>query len=278
MKQRIITALVALCVLALVLSFYNTLVLNAAIAIISVIAVFELLCATKYVSNPIMVITSLIYAAIVPFFGAVPMERFPLYTTLAYFVILFAVLLVQHTKVQFEELTVAFFISLAVPLGFSIMVYIRDHYEHGLFYTLLVCGAAWIADSAAYFVGRAFGKHKLCPLISPHKTVEGAVGGLFFAMVFFMLFCWGYSVYWGTQGTTVHISYLAAAFDGVFCAAIGIVGDLMASVIKRQRGIKDFGNIMPGHGGIMDRFDSFLFVAPTLYLILQVFPIVTTIG
>ncbi len=161
--------------------FYNTVVFNCAIAIVSVVAVFELLCATKYVSSRGMVAASLVYAAVVPFFGAVPYARFPIYVSLAYFVVLFAILLVQHTKVRFEELTVSFFVSLAVPLGFSILVYIRDHYEHGLFYTLLVCVAAWVADSAAYFVGRSFGKHKLCPLISPHKTVEGAIGGVFFA-------------------------------------------------------------------------------------------------
>lgn len=274
MKQRVISALVALCVLAMVLFCYNTVVFNAAIAIISVVAVFELLCATKYVTNRGMVAASLVYAAVVPFFGTVPMERFPIYVTLVYFVILFAILLTQHTKVMFEEVTTAFFVSLVVPVSFSILVYIRDHYEHGLFYTLLVCVAAWIADTAAYFVGRAFGKHKLCPLISPHKTVEGAIGGVFFAVLFFVLFCFGYS----KLRSSVHISYLAATIDGAVCAVMGIVGDLMASVVKRQRGIKDFGHIMPGHGGVMDRFDSFLFVAPTLYLILQVLPIVTTLA
>ncbi len=274
MKQRVISALVALCVLAMVLFCYNTVVFNAAIAIISVVAVFELLCATKYVTNRGMVAASLVYAAVVPFFGTVPMERFPIYVTLVYFVILFAILLTQHTKVMFEEVTTAFFVSLVVPVSFSILVYIRDHYEHGLFYTLLVCVAAWIADTAAYFVGRAFGKHKLCPLISPHKTVEGAIGGVFFAVLFFVLFCFGYS----KLCSGVHISYLAATIDGAVCAVMGIVGDLMASVVKRQRGIKDFGHIMPGHGGVMDRFDSFLFVAPALYLILQVLPIVTTLA
>lgn len=274
MKQRVISALVALCVLAMVLFCYNTVVFNAAIAIISVVAVFELLCATKYVTDRGMVAASLVYAAVVPFFGTVPMERFPIYVTLVYFVILFAILLTQHTKVMFEEVTTAFFVSLVVPVSFSILVYIRDHYEHGLFYTLLVCVAAWIADTAAYFVGRAFGKHKLCPLISPHKTVEGAIGGVFFAVLFFVLFCFGYS----KLRSGVHISYLAATIDGAVCAVMGIVGDLMASVVKRQRGIKDFGHIMPGHGGVMDRFDSFLFVAPTLYLILQVLPIVTTLA
>ena len=274
MKQRVISALVALCVLAMVLFCYNTVVFNAAIAIISVVAVFELLCATKYVTNRGMVAASLVYAAVVPFFGTVPMERFPIYVTLVYFVILFAILLTQHTKVMFEEVTTAFFVSLVVPVSFSILVYIRDHYEHGLFYTLLVCVAAWIADTAAYFVGRAFGKHKLCPLISPHKTVEGAIGGVFFAVLFFVLFCFSYS----KLRSGVHISYLAATIDGAVCAVMGIVGDLMASVVKRQRGIKDFGHIMPGHGGVMDRFDSFLFVAPALYLILQVLPIVTTLA
>ena len=274
MNHRVISALVALCVLAMVLFCYNTVVFNAAIAIISVVAVFELLCATKYVTNRGMVAASLVYAAVVPFFGTVPMERFPSYVTLVYFVILFAILLTQHTKVMFEEVTTAFFVSLVVPVSFSILVYIRDHYEHGLFYTLLVCVAAWIADTAAYFVGRAFGKHKLCPLISPHKTVEGAIGGVFFAVLFFVLFCFGYS----KLRSGVHISYLAATIDGAVCAVMGIVGDLMASVVKRQRGIKDFGHIMPGHGGVIDLFDSFLFVAPTLYLILQVLPIVTTLA
>ena len=135
---------------------------------------------------------------------------------------------------------------------------------------------AWIADGGAYFAGTFFGKHKLCPEISPKKTWEGFFGGLVSAIVFAILLGFGYElwdkIFTGEQHFTVNV--LVLGIIAVVCTFLGVLGDLVASLLKRQCGVKDFGNILPGHGGIMDRFDSVLFVAPFVYIAIQyVFPI-----
>lgn len=276
MKQRIISAAVALVILVGVFAFYETFVLNIAISIISALAVFELLHATGYVKSRAVLTFSLCYALVVPFFSTLRIHGMQVYVTLAYFVLMFGTLLMFHNSIRFEEIAISFFISLVVPTALSSIVLMRDLYQrHGFLYILLCCVAAWISDSCAYFAGRAFGKHKMAPQISPHKTVEGAIGGVAGCCGFFMLTCWLYQQYAAHfLKETILFSWGTLAVVAVFCSLISIVGDLLASVVKRQTGIKDFGKIMPGHGGIMDRFDSFLFVAPTIYLISLYFPII----
>ena len=118
-----------------------------------------------------------------------------------------------------------------------------------------------LADSGAYFAGTFFGKTKLCPEISPKKTVEGLIGGVISNGILMLIISLFYQFV--LKGEPIH--YLGVLIAGMLAALIGLVGDLTASVIKRQTGIKDYGNIMPGHGGIMDRFDSVLLVAPFMY-------------
>ena len=276
MKQRLITAAVALVILVGVFACYETFVLNVAISIISALAVFELLHATGYVKSRSVLVFSLCYAMVVPFFSTLKIHGMQVYVTLAYFILMFGSLLMFHNHIRFEEIAISFFISLVVPTAFSSIVLMRDLYQrHGFLYILLCCVAAWVSDSGAYFAGRAFGKHKMAPQISPHKTIEGAIGGVLSCCGFFILTCWLYQQYAARfLSEMLSFSWGTLAVIAVFCSLVSIVGDLMASVIKRQTGIKDFGKIMPGHGGIMDRFDSFLFVAPTIYLILQYFPII----
>jgi len=147
-----------------------------------------------------------------------------------------------------------------VPQAMSTMVRIdRMDEENGLFLLIMGLCGAWIADTGAYFTGVAFGKHKLCPEISPKKTIEGFAGGITFTGI-------AYAVAFSIRGG-FSVSTAAAAFCvGAVCAVIGTVGDLSASMVKRQIGFKDYGRIMPGHGGLMDRFDSVLFVLPTFYI------------
>ncbi len=273
MKQRIISAMLGLVLLVIVFILFDTPVLNVAVALIAVLAVFEILHSTGYVKNKVVLGAAVLYGAAMPFYDRIQNSKAFFYVTLVFLALLFGMLLFDHQKTMFSEITTAGFIALIVPLGFSMLVYIRDTTNHGLFFMLLACVAAWVSDTAAYFVGRKFGKHKMCPLISPHKTIEGAVGGVFFAVVFFILFCWGYTWILGRDGVFLEVSYISAAVVAAVCSVAGICGDLLASVIKRQAGIKDFGTIMPGHGGIMDRFDSFLLVVPTLYLLTKLLPI-----
>ena len=273
MKQRLISAAVALVLLAAVFACYQTAVLNAAIGLIAGAAVFELLHATGYAQSKAVLALSVLYGAAVPFFGMLPEGGSGL-ATLLYLALLIGCLLKRHNEIRFEEVAVSFFLSAAVPGALSCVVLLRDRREEGFLYIFLCCVAAWISDSCAYFAGRAFGKHKLCPQISPHKTVEGAVGGVVGCVAFSLLACYVYGLARAGQGVELTFSWGVIALFAALCSLISIAGDLTASVIKRQRGLKDFGKIMPGHGGVMDRFDSFIFVAPAVLLLTSLVPII----
>ena len=129
------------------------------------------------------------------------------------------------------------------------------------FWVVLIVGIPWIADSGAYFIGSAIGKHKLSPVISPKKTVEGAVGGVICATVVPLLFGLVFQLIYGN----VTINYAILPVIGFINALISILGDLLFSVIKRGCDIKDYGTIMPGHGGLLDRFDSVILCVPVVY-------------
>lgn len=134
----------------------------------------------------------------------------------------------------------------------------------GKFLVLMPLVAAWGSDTCALFAGMAFGKHKLAPVISPKKTVEGAVGGVIGAMFLMLLVAFIFNTKAGLE-----INYVSAAVLGALGAVFGQIGDLSFSIIKRQTGIKDYGHIFPGHGGVLDRFDSVIFVAPLAELVLR---------
>ena len=142
-----------------------------------------------------------------------------------------------------------------------------------VFFILLILCFAWGGDTCAYFAGRAFGKHKLCPVVSPKKTVEGAVGGVLGTMAFGVIITLVYSVAANrmeafTRSNIGVSMYVIIALLGCVAAVLGIYGDLFASVVKRQCGIKDYGTIFPGHGGILDRFDSVMFIAPFVTMVI----------
>jgi len=151
--------------------------------------------------------------------------------------------------------------------------------EHGMFLLVFTLTVIWIGDAGAYFSGTLFGKHKIAPQISPKKTWEGFFGGLicsgvtgFFAPVIYEFF--HINFFDGTALQTNNWFFAAAA---IVCCALGVVGDFSASLVKRQCAVKDFGNIMPGHGGVLDRFDSVLFAAPFMYQAISFYSPITTI-
>ena len=149
---------------------------------------------------------------------------------------------------------IAFPVVLSFAFSTVSSVYLR---ESGVFYLLLLLNFSSICDCGAYFTGVFFGNKKLCPEISPKKTVEGALGGIVFSLVFSLIFCLCFAKF------KAIIPVLALTVP--FCI-IGMCGDLFASVIKRSVNLKDYGNLIPGHGGILDRFDSILLIAPVLKL------------
>lgn len=184
-----------------------------------------------------------------------------------YFCALFCELLAAHTELRFAAVCVALFSGFVYPFLIGALVRLRGM-DGGKFYILVAFLLSMVADSGAYFVGRACGKHKLAPIVSPKKTVEGAVGGVVCNIVFLCLYtlllneCFGFT----------QVNYFYAAIYGVLGAVASIVGDLTLSVVKRQVGIKDYGNLIPGHGGILDRFDSTMLVAPLTELLILLIP------
>lgn len=139
-------------------------------------------------------------------------------------------------------------------------IYRAQFLPYGKFVYALMFFCAWICDTCAWAAGRAFGRHKMTPVLSPHKTIEGAVGGVLGGTLMCLLAAHLAAVL--VPGENL---YAAFAVIGVAGSFIGMAGDLAASAIKRNHGIKDYGRVIPGHGGIMDRFDSIIFTAPVIY-------------
>lgn len=286
MKTRIITSLVGIPILFAALYFYNTFFFNIIIAAICLIAFYEIISAFK-IKNPFW-----IYLAIVPMELMMMLsDRSSIRRFIPLILFLFIVYLAVCVIFEFKELTFAQISEVIlfcgiVMFGFYAIISFKmqfpfDRYRYDALYLILLgFGFAWGGDSAAYFAGRAFGKHKLAPTVSPNKTIEGAVGAIFGSMALGSLFTWIYSLLLShlEKGTTAAIggeSYLIVCAIGAVASVLGIFGDLFTSAIKRQCGIKDYGSIFPGHGGILDRFDSVLFVMPFVSLVSRVLPFIT---
>ncbi|MDE6500961.1 MAG: phosphatidate cytidylyltransferase [Ruminococcus sp.] len=290
MLTRIISGAVGVLILAVVLYFHNTIVLPIAVACIIAVMLYELLRAVKMNRCIPILIATEVCGIITPFLNAslkrplmyiMPPTDMPpkdsfnneiihlmqfVVTLLCAFVI-FVTWLKKHKEIRYEQVFFTLAVMVLVPHAMSTMILIHNYNGNsndGLFLLIMALCGAWIADTGAYFSGVALGKHKLCPEISPKKTVEGFIGGILTTgIVYAVAFC-------VSSGGFYVKTALIAFILGAVCAVIGTVGDLSASMVKRQIGFKDYGKIMPGHGGLMDRFDSVLFVLPTFYAFMAV--------
>lgn len=287
MKQRVITAVVLLALLAVVVWQINTPVLVLVIAFLAAVAANEIMRCAK-VENTFIRVAATGYAACVPFFasakaltpwvseavwgkviGAVPGVVY----LIALVLVLFLAMLKGYAYTTFEDVAVSVFAGALVPFGFSVFIRLRDMFQieqfgiYLIFYGL-ICALA--TDSGAQLAGMAFGKHKMSPNISPKKTVEGAIGGLIFSLILNAVAIILYNRLADFKMDEFAVTVLLAACLPV--SFLGMMGDLSASVLKRNFGVKDFGKIFPGHGGVMDRFDSSMFTLPVTYaLALTVF-------
>lgn len=279
LKQRVISAVIGICILFAVLALYKTIILNIAIAIVSAMAVYELLLATKYVRNKVLATTSLAFSISIPFFSTSMGYHLIVPICTVFVFILFMLMLIMHQIIRIEQISLAFFISVIASIAFSTIIYIRDRFEYApqiaLFYILMGLSSAWISDTGAYFTGMLCGRHKLAPQISPNKTIEGAIGGVILSTASIICLALFFSHMFNKIGLNVSVNYIKLLIVAPIASVLGILGDLSASLVKRQCLIKDFGIIMPGHGGVLDRFDSVLFTVPFYYLIVLFFPIVS---
>ncbi len=266
MKTRIITGVVCGALLIGIL-LLPPIVAYCAFALIAAIAVWEMFGVLALRSHRVLTAASMALALALPFLGW--LKSLPL---IAAVIIVYVLTLIFnqlrcHETLSIKDTGVAACMTLLLSIGISCAVFCRTVNEYGLFYLFLTLFISWMSDTGAYFAGSFFGKHKLCPNISPKKTVEGFIGGWIFAVAVTV----GFAYIWKLlvlPETVTPIYWQIAAMAFVLCP-LSVVGDLFASVIKRQMGAKDYGNIMPGHGGMMDRFDSVLFVAPLVYGALQ---------
>ena len=186
------------------------------------------------------------------------------------FVSLFLLILLMysvlfHNKTNAEEAMLGFFGFFYVMFLLSHIFLIRS-YTYGIAFVWLAFITAWGCDTGAYFTGVTIGKHKLIPTLSPKKTVEGAVGGVITATVLALLYGWLIQATFPLQDVNV---FLLCGLTGIFGSILSQIGDLAASAMKRYTGIIDFGKLIPGHGGILDRFDSVLLTAPVVYYIMM---------
>lgn len=268
MKVRLIVAAALLPLLLVVLLVLPKICTVVLIGAMCAVAAFELLKTTGLVPEVRLNIYTALMAFMVSVWGYYEMN-YPaaLLGVLLFAAVLFAEVLHSHAKLDFRKVAVCFAGGLLIPFLLSSLVRLRVGYN-GTFYVLIPFLLAFMSDSGAYFAGRYLGRHKLAPIVSPNKTVEGVVGGVLAAVVGMLLFCAILDLAFGFA-----VSYLNAVAYGVFGSVSAVFGDLAFSAIKRQTGIKDFGNLLPGHGGILDRFDSMTIVAPVTEALLLLLPV-----
>lgn len=269
MKTRIISGTVAVVLLIIILILNRTFIYPLCIGLISAMAIIELLRADKCLKYTFSVAAACISALVTPFFRFFGLFGWNTFITIVAVMIIFFDFIRDHKNRTFQQtayiLTVAVFVPYSMNLLVSLLLMSS---KFGLVYVILALCAAWISDTGAYFTGTFLGNHKLCPEISPKKTVEGFIGGIAADIIVMILV----SVIYGLIAD-VHVNYIWLIFTAAVCSVTGVLGDLCASLIKRQRNIKDFGNIMPGHGGVMDRFDSVMFTVPVFFACVSAIPI-----
>lgn len=268
MTTRIISALVAVPLFFLIFYFGPIWFVPFAIGILSAIAAFELLRASGLHKSRYITVLCCAFA-----FGITPWNYYCADIWSGGCLFLFVLLLFLKIILHFNDFTVeniafACLAGFIIPYFFSTLMRIMDM-EYGYYLFLIPFVAAWLTDTFALFSGKLFGKHPLAPLVSPKKTVEGAIGGIVGAVISMLLY--GYILKIGFSLTP---NYGVLALIGFLGSIVGQIGDLSMSVIKRKYGIKDYGRIMPGHGGVLDRFDSVLFTAPMTASLLHFFPAV----
>ena len=273
MKQRIITGAIFTLLTLAVIFLSHTFVYPLILTVLCVVGAAEMLRCIKMFTNPYICIPSMLYSLVCPLVAY--WGRYGVITTITvlYMFIMLMMLVYANEKVQTEKICISFVLITYITFSFACMIKLRyvtstpgvnSGENIGQYIYLLVLVAAWITDTFAYFTGMFFGKHKLCPKISPKKTIEGSFGGVFFCVVACVIY--GLVV---SKVYTIEPKLFGLILVAVVMSVLAQSGDLLASVIKRTYGVKDYGSLFPGHGGVLDRFDSILILAPFLLMLVE---------
>lgn len=276
MLKRILTGVIAFCfILVPVLLLANTVALPIGVAVFAMIATYEILHCVGLHKNLWLSAPMYLMSAAIPFvlrymaLGA--MALLPAVICLPLLISL-AVAVFSHGKADIRDVSSAFVLWLYTIIGFMSLIMIHDLVQGGRYFYLLAFIGAWVTDIFAYFTGMFLGRHKLIPDVSPKKTVEGAIGGIVFCVAAFVGFALLYNNLWLVEGQDSLPLWLMGVV-GLLVSLVSQIGDLSLSLLKRKYGIKDFGKIFPGHGGVMDRFDSVLAVSIMLLVCFAAFSI-----
>lgn len=267
MGKRIMVAMIFLPVIAIIIFALPPVFVPVSVSILSAIAVHEVLWSTGFVKNVMISGLSILLAGIIPFLSFFDMSKESvLLVVFCYVTAIFIVAIASRYSVTVEKMGGSFFFSLFIPYFLSSLVRL-ERMPRGKALILLPIVVAFSSDAFALFGGMLFGKHKLAPTLSPKKTVEGSAGGFVGAILCSVLY--GYIT---GKVLGIPVSYPVIVVYAIIGSAVSQLGDLFFSYIKRQYGIKDYGNIFPGHGGVLDRFDSVIFCAPLIEILIRVLP------
>ena len=272
MKTRILTALGMAIFGVPLLIFSQYIIYPIAAGILSVFALYEMAGVIGVRKNLALTAPTYVIGLATPILAYFFSHRVTdfifvgLLVIMAVMLYFFGYAVVCRGSLKFADVATHFTTFTYITVSFTALTLVR-YLPYGLYCFLLVFLGSWVSDVFAYFVGCAIGKHKMIPEISPKKTWEGAIGGIFFTVVAFLVY--GIII---SLATDVRPNYIVLAILGLLLSIVSIFGDLVASLIKREHGVKDYGYIFPGHGGVLDRFDSVLAVAPVLFAICMLFP------
>lgn len=269
MKLRILTAAILLLLLVGILFFAPTIVGAVVTGALAAVASYELLYNTGMLRHVRLNVYSCVMA-----FGISMLSYFSwnygvgVLAMLVYFMVVFGEVMLSHLTLHAKDAFLCFLSGIIIPFMITSLVRILCM-EDGRLLIAIPFVVAYMSDAGAYFIGVFFGKHKLCPEISPKKSVEGFVGGIVSAVLGMLIYGWIVNYFFQAD-----MPYWVLALYGGIGAVASAFGDLCLSVIKRQTGIKDYGNLFPGHGGVLDRLDSVLVAAPLTEALLLLIPMV----
>ncbi len=263
--KRVNSILLGFPIVVLILLIGNKYVVDVALSIISIFAIDEYFNAISKVAKPVRWIGYLSCLSIA-FVHLVPQENLNMVVTVSVpsiIMILFAQVIVTEMKTNFRDIAYTF-IGIFYVVFFVMFIAFINGMKNGKILIWYPIFAAWGTDVVAYLIGKKFGKHKFSK-ISPKKSIEGCIAGVIGALIFILVYTYVANRFWG-----MNISYLYIIGVGIILSLVGQIGDFSASAIKRYVDIKDYSNLIPGHGGMLDRIDSLIFLAPFAYALLSI--------
>ncbi len=273
MKTRLLTSALGI-VLFFTLLLSHPMVFHAALMIVVGVATYEIFSVTGITKKLPLALSGCFGIALCALLGCMHLGdsiinfEVCLGCMSLFIVYLFCLMVFDHKNVKLTDVSVAFFASVFISVLYSYIVPLREH-EYGVWMIIVLFAATWCNDAGAYFVGIRFGKRKLAPVLSPKKTVEGFFGGILGSILGMVILSFVLNFIAGVPCNEVGL-----ILTGLGCSLVGPVGDIAASAIKREAGVKDYGNLFPGHGGILDRFDSVLLTTPLVYFMNEIFNLI----